>query len=375
MDAERTRPNNSAILFGGVPAIPSPEVFENARKNNPTWYQLLEKAYGEFANRPENVGVYADPKGKGATLEQAWLVFTLFGVEPYCLLAHKVPQNQTSKISRLVPSTAGEVIDTLKKIQSGEGGIHQSTLHFDGKTGHNIVVTSYDEKRDRFIYHDPWPLKSLLCRENNMADVDAQPEGTRWSVTSEELERVIFASMVFPHIWARLQGVDFDLMLDQWKQSEFFKFFHLKEISQRSENGMTRVMFSVGPFKESISLMIDYKENGKIAKAVLLINKEWAVKNAMMALDLEKSFISSFAPAPDKEAYDEIGLALWSLRGQKFAEDAKEKIKNQSQAVQFLDAFMGSARNASMNTDFGSLSLNNIDHGQEHLHELEFALL
>ena len=110
-------------------------------------------------------------------------------------------------------------------------------------------------------------------------------------------------------------------------------------------------------------------------KAVLLINKEWAVKNAMMALDLEKSFVSSFAPAPDKEAYDEIGLALWSLRGEKFAEEAKARIKNQTQAVQFLDAFMGSAENASMSTDFGSLSLNNIDHGQEHLQELEFALL
>jgi hypothetical protein len=375
MDAERTRPHNSAILFGGVPAIPSPEVFANARKNNPPWYQLLEKAYGQFATLPENVGVYADPKAKGATLEQAWLVFTLFGVEPYCLLARKMPQTQTSKITRLVPSTAEQVIDTLKKIQSAEGSIHLSTLHFDGKTGHNILITSYDEERDRFIYHDPWPLESLLCRENNMAGVDAQPEGKRWSVTSEELERVIFASMVLPHIWARLQGADFDLMLNEWKESEFFKFFHLKQISERSEDRINRLMFSVGPFKESISLMVDCKQNGKIVKAALLINKDWMVKNAMMALDLEKSFLSSFAPSPDKEAYGEIGLALWSLRDPKAAEAAKARIKNQSQAVQFLDAFMGSAQSASMSTDFANLSLKNIVHGQQHIYQLEFTLL
>src|SRR6202022_762771 len=105
------------------------------------------------------------------------------------------------------------------------------------------------------------------------------------------------ASMVLPHIWARLQGADFDLMLNEWKKSEFFKFFHLKQISERSENGMNRLMFSVGPFKESISLMVDCKENGKIVKAALLMNQGWMVKNTMMALDLEKSFISSFAPS------------------------------------------------------------------------------
>jgi hypothetical protein len=374
MDA-RTRPHNSAILFGGVPAIPSPEVFENARKNNPTWVQLLEKAYEQFAALPENKGIYADPKGKGATLEQVWRFFTLFGVEPYCLLARKMPQNQTSKIGRLIPSTAGQVIDTLKKIQASEGSIHQSTLHFDGKTGHNIGVTTYDEHRDRFIYHDPWPLKSLLSRENNMADVDAQPEGTRWSVTSEELERVIFASMVLPHVWARLQGVNFDLMLDQWKAGEFFKFFHLKQIDQRSENRMTRVLFSVGPFKDSISLMVDCKESSKIVRAALIVNKQWIANNTMMALDLEKSFVKSFAPTPDKEAYDEIGLALWSLRGPSFAEAAKVKIKNQDQAIKFLDAFVGTSQDASMSTDLGSLSLKNVVHGQEHLHELEFTLL
>ena len=49
--------------FSGMPATPAPEVFEQARSNNPEWYRLVERAYEQFAAQPENVGVYADPKG------------------------------------------------------------------------------------------------------------------------------------------------------------------------------------------------------------------------------------------------------------------------------------------------------------------------
>jgi len=88
--------------FSGMPTTPAPEVFAKARSNNPEWFQLIERAYEQFVAQPENAGVYADPKGSGATIEQIWLVLTLFGIEPYCLLARPLPAASTQRISRLV---------------------------------------------------------------------------------------------------------------------------------------------------------------------------------------------------------------------------------------------------------------------------------
>ena len=366
--------SDASVLFGGVPGIPGPEIFEAARKNNPPWIQALETAYEKFATLPENVGIYADPKGKGASVEQVWLVFALFGVAPYCLLARPVPQEQLTRISRLKRLTAKEIVECLKEIQLAEGEINASTLHYDGRTGHCIRITSYDCERNRFIYHDPWPLNSLLCSENNMAGVSAQPEGTHWSVTAGELERVLFASFVFPHSWARLQGVKFDLFFDEWRQGEFFTYFHLRQSDERSENGMTRRMFSAGNFKDDVTLMIEHKASGKITKALLMLDAGWISRNQMLALDIIKSFVVCFAPVPDRDQYGQISQALWSLRDPRAAAAVKKGGSVLPVQMEFIDALMGGREQAGLTTDFGNLSLKNVVYEQEQLQELEFFL-
>src|SRR5262249_35112427 len=136
--------------------------------------------------RPENAGVFANPKSGGATIQQIWLFFSALGVEPYCLLARPLSAASTERITRLVASPAAELAEALETIQTAEGAIYVTLAYHDGQTGHCITITAYDGARDRFIYHDPWPERSLLVREHNAADVDAKPEGTRWSVTRQE---------------------------------------------------------------------------------------------------------------------------------------------------------------------------------------------
>lgn len=207
-----------------------------------------------------------------------------------------------------------------------------------------------------------------------MAGVDAQPEGTRWSVTSKELERVMFASFVFPSSWARIQGVDFDLMYDAWKESEFFKFFHFKPIAERAEDGVTRRMFAPGPFKDTIALIVDSEESGKIVKASLILNKQWMAGNIVLALDLSKSFVASFAPRPDAETYDSIARALWNLKDPAFAVAMKDKDPDESVANRCVHAFAGSVESASVTTDLGHLSFQNLVHEKEHVLEIVFTL-
>src|SRR6185295_16421102 len=142
----------SPILFGGTPVVPSAETFAAARERNPLWYQFLEKAYEQFAKRPENVGILADPKGKGATVGQVGLVFSTFlGYQPYCILARPLPEKQLARLEHVVKYSPPELVEALKRLQLLNGGIYATTLHHDGKTGHAITVMSYSIKRDRFV--------------------------------------------------------------------------------------------------------------------------------------------------------------------------------------------------------------------------------
>ena len=354
--------NDAEPRFGGMPSTPAPEVFERARRNNPEWARLIERAYAQFAVLPENAGIYADPKGGGATIEQIWLVHTLFGIEPYCLLARPLPTASTKRISRLVNCKAIQIIEALETIQAANGEVNVPLAYHDGKTGHCIRITAYDRGRDRFIYHDPWPERSLLAKENNPAGVDAQPEGNRWSVTAQELERVAFAAFIFPSQWARVQGQDFDIRYDSWKDSEFVKFFRLKQLDERAAGDRTQRTFAPGAFQQDIALEVECDPAGKVRRASLLLTQDWTIGNFMLALDLAKSFMASFAPAPDRNQYDEIAAALWSLRDPRALLKAKDADPNESDGVRCVHAFMGSLERADVVTDFSHVAIDSATH-------------
>ncbi|NOT27862.1 MAG: hypothetical protein HOP16_17390 [Acidobacteria bacterium] len=361
------------LVFSGAPQIPSQQVFDEARRKNPAWATLLEAAYGKFANLPENKGIYADPKGDGATVEQVWLLFTTFGILPYCVLVRPVPEGETRRIARFVNETPSQLIAHFKKIQEAEGGIGATTLHYDGRTGHCVTVLSYDGPRDRFIYADPWPLKSLLSAENNEAGVNAVQEGKRWSVTAAELEKVLFAAMIFPPSWARVQGIHFELPFEQWTNSEFFRFFHLKQTSEQAEGSGVARTFAVGPFAQDVRLSVRSDGAGVIRSAQLRLDTLWLAGNVMLALDISKSFIPAFAPAPDKEKYGEVSSLLWSLRKPAAALELKNNT-GESPEVECVRAFVGLSQSGSLGTDFGSLSIGGTQEDGRLFRVIDFTL-
>ena len=369
------------ILFGGMPKTPAAEVFENARRKNPLEFQLLERAYLEFAQRPENRGTYADPEGSGATLAQIWRVFALFGVAPWCVLARSMPPDQTEGIERLGETKPSELVARLKELQVLAGELNVTALHYDGATGHCIRLTSYDEARDRFIYHDPWPEKSLLSLENNLAGVDAQPEGTRFSVTAAELELVLFAVFLFPNQQALLDGIAFERRLDEWQTSDFFRFFRLKLVDERSANGKRRHLFHAGPFRGLVSVIVDSRDNRKITGATLHIAKRWMVDNLPFAVDIAKSFVREFAPAPDAKIYEEIAETFHDLQRAPSLMPALKKMKATGErpdglsasAAEMALAFLSGIPRARVGSDLGSLTLESVSEGGAVL-ELAFVL-
>jgi hypothetical protein len=355
------------------PEIPAPEVFEKVRRGHPLWYRVLSQAYKQFAQSPENRGVYADPEGQGATPEQIWRFFGLFQVEPYCVLARAMPEDQVKGIGRLERRSPEQLVDILRNLQSSSGAVNAATLHYDGATGHCVHITDYDARRERFIYHDPWPADSLLCEKNNMAAVAAQQEdGGRWSVTAQELERVIFASYIFPTAWARLNGVDFDLFYDRWKESDFYQFFHLKLLDEHVENERKRRSFTAGPFKDSVSVVVECQDE-KIVSSGLILSQDWAAGNLMLAIDIAKSFVVAFAPSPDQGMFGGISRELQKIRKPDFIR-ALPRQESDDDAVRCVQAFLGGIEEADVRTDFASLSVKNSKSEAGNRVELAFNL-
>lgn len=367
-------PDDANPRFSGVPATPVPEVFERARSSNPGWYQIVEQAYAQFAARPENAGIYADPKSGGATIEQIWLVHTLFGVEPYCLLARPLPADSTRRIARLVNCKAAQIVEALKAIQAAEGEVNVPLAYHDGRTGHCIRITAYDEARDRFVYHDPWPERSLLAGENNAAGIDAQPEATRWSVTARELEQVAFAAFVFPSQWARVRGEKFDIGFEAWKAGDFFRHFRLKQLAEQESGERVQRTYAPGAFQRDIALDVESSPVGRITRASLRLTPEWIIQNFPLALDLAKSFVACFAPTPDREKFSEIAAAIWSLRDPGALLKAREADPNTSDALRCIHAFMGSLPRADITTDFSHLAIAAATLGERPARAIEISL-
>jgi hypothetical protein len=365
----------SEPVFGGTAAIPPPEVFERARRGNPVWYQAVERAYEQFATSPEHAGTYADPKGDGATIQQMWLVYTLFGVEPYCLLSRPLPAGSTDRITRLVECTAAQIIEALTTIQAADGELNVPLAYHDGVTGHCIRITSYDAARDRFTYHDPWPERSLLAKENNAADIDAQPDGSRWSVTRQELERVVFAAFLLPPYWARAQHRDFDVRFDDWKNGAFVGFFHLRQLAERVEGARVQRVFAPGAFKEQITLLVDATQAGKITQASLRVRTDWLAANFLLAIDLAKSFLTAFAPPPDLARYADIAETFWSLRDPRAFAKIRDASPDESEGVRCVQAFLGKLGGADVSTDFGHLSLGSGSQDGKAVQFIEMSLL
>ncbi|MDB5968524.1 MAG: hypothetical protein JWQ90_974 [Hydrocarboniphaga sp.] len=370
------------ILFGGLPRTPAPEVFANARRNNPVEFQILEQAYAQFAQRPDAAGLYADPTGSGATLEQIWRVFTLFGVETWCVLVRPMPADQIAGIGRLARSSPAQLIENLRRLQKLSGTLNVTTLHYDGATGHCVRLKHYDEVRDRFIYHDPWPEKALLCLENNIAGVDAQPDGGSWSVTADELERVLFASFLFNDQQARIEGVAFDILYDTWKAGDFYSFFHLHLVQQHSQGDRHRQLFHAGPFQDAVTLIVDFEDAGQITDVALILAKPWMVDNLPMAVDIGSSFVREFVPAPDRAPYDDIGNVLRNtLREPRLLQALRSAGESGPlpaavgrQAADVVMAFVSASPEAHVASDFATLDVCTM-HDDSALLELKFHLL
>jgi hypothetical protein len=144
---------------------------------------------------------------KGVTFDYAWFMMRIMCKLSICLFAIGRPSVATTATTGVKKMTPRQIVDALSYILKLADNPYSNTLYYDGKIGHCITLVRYDTLSSRFIYQDPWPNTSLLCKENNSAGVDAKRVGKQlWSINDNELEKVIFASFLDQNSWSKYTG-------------------------------------------------------------------------------------------------------------------------------------------------------------------------
>ena len=374
------------ICFGGIAApVPAKDEVSNTSSSNvvisgdkitvtvedPThklqWWEILEKAFVQLTTTEENRELYGDPN-RGATLEQAWRAqFLVTGMFQVCLMASGRSAVPTAAIRRTVMFTPSDLVQTLARAFTLDSRFACMTFVFDSHMGHCITLLGHDPSTSSFVYHDPWPVRSLLCRENNAADVAAEPaEGGAWRITASELVTIIFATFIWPTTWADLTGVSYKITYSQLKNSDFWAFFNLHEVSRDKEPmdydwiDRTIVFLETGGFPEEIKLQVQLDASERIRQAVLALHRPWMIGKPWginpFALDIAKSFLDALTPNQDRGDVEPLIEGIRNL----------PHILRDHQAVpraveQLLLTYLGLQSESTTNMTFSRLIAANVD--------------
>ena len=360
---------NNEILFSGTgpSQVKTPEF--QKRKGPPTWFSIMEQAFFQVTSTDEGKKLYGDPN-KGATIEQAWRTVGLLSAwSPVCLVASDKPPVSTSEIKEVIKMNSKELVNTLSKLLLLGKEVSSPTFYYDGQTGHCVTLFKFDTSTSRFTYLDPWPGTSLLSKEYNAAGVDAvNVEKNLWSITSEELERVIMAAFVFQADWASYNGQKNYLTYAEFQNTDFYKFFHTHETGRdvqeiegflHDNTQVTIVRLEPGAFQPEIRLEITLDEQTRLRQGVLAIKRSWLIGKPFginpYALDILKSFIATITPQTERPIMDQLITKLYNLRNPNYVKQVISDKKDQP-----LLTFLGDPQSAELIRELFIVNMQNL---------------
>lgn len=360
--------NTKQILFGGVGRLPPRKAeFKKPKPGDrPMWYELYEAAFDKLSSTDEGRQLYGDP-AKGATLEQVWRTTgVLSGKLTVCLLSTDQPSVATDAIDRLIRMSSKEIVDVLIGMSGMKEIRYTTILFFDGHMGHCIYFRDYDNKKLSFVYHDPWPGDSLLCRDFNAAGIDAQPKDRYWTITATELEKVIFAALVYRPLWSEYMGEKYYTTYDEFKTSDFWTFFHLKEVDRNAQNddGNMLIKLKTGGFQSEIDLSVTMNQKNRLVEGLLSVKRSWVIGPPYglnpFALDIVRSFIAALTPPPDQDAVSRFINMLHQIEDPAYAEQLVNEGLEKSILHQALFTYLGPSPSFEAIFQFSNISMKNI---------------
>ena len=360
--------DKNQILFGGVGVLPA-KVAEFKRPQpgeRPKWLEVLEQAFVQLTATEEGKQLYGDPE-KGGSVEQVWRTNGLLtGKLPVCLLSTDQPAVTTDAIDRVIKMTSAQVVQTLAELFATGEKVAFSILYHDGHLGHSVTLLEYDSTNQRFTYHDPWPGDSLLAKDYNAAGVDAQPKDDYWSVTSAELEKVIFAAFVLRALWSEYVGEKYFMTYDEFTASDFWKFFHIKEAARQDDNGQTNVTLKPGGFQSEIEMSVTLNEKNRLTAGLLRVKRSWVIGPPHgvnpLALDIVRSFIRTLTPPPDQDQVASLVNMLREIQNPTYANQLVEEGPDKSFEHLALFTYLGPSPSCEAVFPYSKISLKNLNH-------------
>jgi len=356
------------ILFGGVGMLPpkNAEFKKPKPGDRPLWVELIEEAFVKLTSTDEGKQLYGDPD-KGATLEQAWRTNSLLtGKLPVCLLSTDHPSVPTDAIDRVIKMNSKEVVDTLIDLFGMNETMASPILYHDGHLGHSVALLKYNKDTLRFTYHDPWPGYSLLCKDFNAAEVDAQPQNGYWSISSAELEKVIFAAFIKCPLWSEYVGEKYYMTYDEFTTSGFWTFFHLTEVDRKkqSDNSNTMVILKTSGFQNEIDLNVIVNQKNRLVEGVLSLRRSWVIGPPYglnpFALDIVRSFVATLIPPLDQEATSGFVTLLHQIEDPAYAEQLVNEGVERSILHRALFTYLGPSPSFEATFKYSNISMKNL---------------
>jgi hypothetical protein len=149
-----------------------------------------------------------------------------------------------------------------------------------------------------------------LRKENNTIGVGAKQVGKQlWSISDDELKKVIVAAFVWKHFWAEYNDQEYYISFNQFKNSDFWSFFNLQEISTQNFEKNKKIFFRTVQrinegLQSEIEIYIVINSEGHIIEANLKIQRKWIIWEPFslnpFARDIVRSFILTITPTLDR---------------------------------------------------------------------------
>jgi hypothetical protein len=346
--------------------------YADALASRPLWFQVFEKAFAQLTSTEEGRTRYGNPE-RGATLEQAWRAqFAISGIFQVCLLASGRPEVPTRDIPETVLMMPAQLVQSLARGFTLADAFAAQLFVHDGRMGHAITLLGHDPLTATFTYLDPWPDRSLLCREHNAAGVAAQPtEKGLWRITEAELTAVIFAAFIMPTFWADLTGQAYRISYVSLQQTDFWKAFGVREAGRKPDETRTTVFLQPGNFREDIQALIKLDRTEDVRSAKLALRRRWIVGKPWGVnpdgSTLARRFIATLIPEPDRGEAAPFVDALRDLRSQDTVRSLLERHGKTtlSPAENLQATYLGLPGESTALLTFSRLKAQNIDHGGE----------
>jgi hypothetical protein len=161
-------------------------------------FAVVAEAYRQHVSRGDVI-----PLDDGLDLAESYLLAQLISRQPLrCLLNSAMPPSSTQRMARVASVTPSNVMASVHRWFGSAQPASLTALVYDAgwDAGHCILLRAASADTQRVTYWDPWPLRSLLCAENNGSGVSAElvEDGSNifWSVDQRLLAKVIYAIFI-----------------------------------------------------------------------------------------------------------------------------------------------------------------------------------